>query len=127
MNGLKKSAHSVHSLNYHLIQCIKGKKKVFENKEIIDLLNTQIYNISKTFSVDVLQLETHSYYFHMIFNAKPTLDIPKYLNAIKCITSREIQRNFKLKGKAFWSPSYFLATSGQVTVEVQKEYIDKIK
>ena len=64
----------------------------------------------------------------MIFNAKPTLNIPKYLNTIKCITSREIQRNFiKLKSKAFWSPSYFLATSGQVTLEAQKEYIDKIK
>ena len=127
MNGLKKSSHSVYSLNYHLIQCVKGKKEIFKNKDIIDLLHTQIYNISKTFDVEVVQIETHHNYFHMIFNSKPTLDIPKYLNTIKCITSREIQRNFKLKGKAFWSPSYFLATSGQVTLEAQKEYIDKIK
>ena len=47
----------------------------------------------------------------------------------KTITSREIQRNFPVvkkelwKGK-FWSPSYFLATSGQVTLDVMKKYVD---
>ncbi|MCX9081686.1 MAG: IS200/IS605 family transposase [Candidatus Methanoperedens sp.] len=65
----------------------------------------------------------------MLFRAKPTLDIPKYMNAIKTITSREIKRNFpevkqKLWGEAFWSPLYFLATSGQVTLEQLKRYVD---
>lgn len=127
MNGLKKSSHSVHLLNYHLIQCVKGKKKVFKKKEIVELLKTQIYKISKTFDVEVLQIETNKHYFHMIFNSKPTLDIPKYLNTIKCITSREIKRNFPRSVGAFWYPSYFLATSGQVTLETLKNYIDKIK
>lgn len=49
----------------------------------------------------------------MIFKAKLTLDMPKYINAIKTITSREIQRKFpevkeKLWEGVFWSPSYFL-------------------
>lgn len=91
MNGIKKSSHSLYSLNYHLIQGVKNKQKVFSTKEISELLKTQIYKISKTYDVEVLQIETNSHYFHMIFNAKPTLDIPKYLNTIKCITSREIQ------------------------------------
>ena len=125
MNGLKKSSHSVHSLNYHLIQCVKGKKKVFKKKEIVELLKTQIYKISKTFDVEVLQIETNNHYFHMLFNSKPTLNIPKYLNAIKCITSREIQKKFPVSGRSFWHPSYFLATSGQVTLETLKKYIDK--
>ena len=124
MNGLKKSSHSVHSLNYHLIQCLKDKKNVFGKKEIADLLKTQIYKISKTFDVEVLQIETNRHYFHMIFNSKPTLEIPKYLNTIKTITSREIRRKFKINN-SFWSPSYFLATSGQVTLETLKKYIDE--
>jgi len=127
MNGLKKSSHSVHSLNYQLIQCVKGKKKIFEKKGVVELLKTQIYKISKTFNVDVLQIETNKHYFHMIFNSKPTLDIPKYLNTIKCITSREIKRKFPMGKGAFWSPSYFLATSGQVTLETLKKYIDEVR
>ena len=124
MNGLKKSSHATHSLNYHLIQCVKDKKNIFKKKEIADFLKTQIYKMSKTFDVEVLQIETNRHYFYMIFNSKPTLDIPKYLNTIKTITSREIRRKFKINNNSFWSPSYFLATSGQVTIETLKKYID---
>jgi len=65
----------------------------------------------------------------MIFRSKPTLEIPKYLNTIKTITSREIRRTFpeikeKLCGDAFWSPSYFLATTGQVTLEQLNKYVE---
>lgn len=125
-NGLKKSSHSIHSLNYHLIQCVKGQRSIFKSKEIVDLLRTQIYNISKSFEVDVLEIHTNGDYFYMTFKAKPTLEIPKYLNAIKCITSREIQRNFPQYNKgSLWAPSYFLSTSGQVTLETLQNYIKK--
>jgi len=57
------------------------------------------------------------------------LDIPKYINSIKTISSREIRRNFPevqetLWKDAFWSRSYFLATTGQVTLDVLKRYVD---
>jgi putative transposase len=57
------------------------------------------------------------------------LNIPKYINAIKTITSREIKRNFPdtkkyIWGNSFWSRSYFLTTTGQVTLEMLKKYVD---
>jgi len=127
---LDKGSHSVYSLNFHFVQCIKYRKKVLGNEKIVDTLKTQINNISQNFEVDVLGIEPDQDHFHMLFKCKPTLDIPKYINAIKCITSREIQRNFpKIKTKlwkgVFWSPSYFLATSGQVTLDVLKSYVDR--
>jgi len=30
----------------------------------------------------------------MIFKSKPTLDIPKYINTLKTVTSREIRKNY---------------------------------
>jgi REP element-mobilizing transposase RayT len=127
---LDKGSHSVYSLNYHFVQCVKYRKKVLDNEKIVDTLKTQINNISQNFEVDVLGIEPDQDHFHMLFKCKPTLDIPKYINAIKCITSREIQRNFpeiktKLWKGVFWSPSYFLATSGQVTLDVLKSYVDR--
>ena len=85
--------------------------------------------ISETFDVEVLNIECDRDHFHLLFEAKPTLNIPKYLNAIKTITSREIQRNFpevkkKLWKGAFWSRSYFLATTGQVTLDALKKYVE---
>lgn len=127
---LDKSSHSVYALQYHLVQCIRYRRKALDNQQIIDFLKTKIYEISKTFDVEVLNIECDKDHFHMLFRSKPTLNIPKYLNAIKTITSREIKRNFpevkkKLWKDAFWSRSYFLATTGQVTLEQLKKYVEE--
>ncbi|MEM0162305.1 MAG: IS200/IS605 family transposase, partial [Thermoproteota archaeon] len=126
---LDKGAHSVYALQYHLVQVVKYHRQVFENEKIVDFLKQKIREISESFDVDVLNLEYDKDHFHMLFKAKPTLDMPKYINAIKTITSREIQRNFpevkeKLWKGVFWSPSYFLAKTGQVTLGVLKKYVE---
>ena len=127
--NLDKGQHSVYSLYYHFIQVVKYRKKLFINDAIVDFLKMKIREISETFNVDVLDIECDKDYFNMFFKATPLLNITKYINAIKTITSREIQRNFpevrnELYNNKFWSPSYFLATSGQVTLDVLKRYVD---
>jgi putative transposase len=126
---LDKGAHSVYALQYHLVQCIKYRKPALSEEKVCNFLKTKVHEISKTFDVEVLNIECDVDHYHMIFKAKPTLDIPKYINAIKTITSREIKRNFPEVGKyiwgeAFWSKSYFLATTGQVTLDMLKKYVD---
>jgi len=126
---LDKGAHSVYALQYHLVQVVKYRKPALERSEIVDFLKQKVREISVGFEVDVLNIECDRDHFHMIFKAKPTLDMPKYINAVKTITSREIQRNFpevkqELWKGVFWSPSYFLATTGQVTLDVLKKYVE---
>lgn len=127
--NLDRGSHSVYSLHYHFVQCIKHRRKVLCNPLLIDFLKTKIHNISKTYGVDILSIETDKDHFHMIFTAQPTLDIPKYINTIKTITSREIRKEFpevkiRLWEDKFWSRSYFLATTGQVTLDVLKKYVE---
>jgi len=62
---------------------------VLEN-EVVDLLKQKVREISESFQVEVLNLECDKDHFHMIFKAKPTLDIPR--SAIKTIASRETRR-----------------------------------
>ena len=126
---LDKSSHSVYALQYHLVQCVKYRRKVLDDKDIIDFLKQKISGISNSFEVEVLNVECDKDHLHMLFKSKPTLDMPKYLNAVKTITSREIQRKFpevkkKLWKNAFWSRSYFLATTGQVTLDQLKKYVE---
>jgi len=126
---LDKGSHSVYALQYHLVQCVKYRRKVLIDEPIIQLLKDKTHEISNTFQVNVLNIECDKDHFHMIFKAKPTLDLPKYLNVVKTITSREIQRKFPevkkmLWNGKFWSRSYFLATTGQVTLEALKKYVE---
>jgi len=128
-NKLDTGSLSVYSLQYHFVQCVKYRRDALVNPLVVDCLKKTVYNISTNFEVEVLNIECDKDHFHMIFKAKQTLDIPKYINSIKTISSREIRRNFpevkeKLWKDAFWSRSYFLATTGQVTLDVLKRYID---
>ncbi|KUK68841.1 MAG: Transposase IS200-family protein [Methanomicrobiales archaeon 53_19] len=48
---------------------------------------------------------------------------------IKGVSSRRLRQEFPetrnlLCGDSFWSPSYFLAPSGQVSLDALKEYVD---
>lgn len=127
--NLDRGSHSVYSLHYHFVQCIKYRRKVLCDAKLVDFLKTKIHNISETYEVEVLNIECDKDHFHMIFTSKPTLDIPKYINTIKTITSREIRKEFPevkllLWEDTFWSRSYFLATTGQVTLDVLKKYVE---
>ncbi|AKB18632.1 hypothetical protein MSWHS_1769 [Methanosarcina sp. WWM596] len=93
---------------------MKYRRKDLTNPPIIDFLKTKIHNISETFDVEVLNIECDKDHFHLLFSAKPSLDIPKYINTIKTITSREVRKKFSrnktmLWKDMFWSRSYFIA------------------
>lgn len=127
---LDKGSHSVYSLNYHFVQCTKYRKKVLIKPEIINLLKEQAHKISQKKEVEILNIETDKDHLHILFKAKPTTDLARYINTLKTITSREIQRTFpevkkELRKNHFWSPSYFLATTGQTTLEQLKKYVDQ--
>jgi len=129
---LDKGSHSVYALQYHLVQCIKYRRKVFVSEDIVALLKTKIHEISETYDVDVLNIEADLYHFHMLFKAKPICDLPNYINTVKTITSREIRRIHPEVKKLlwqdkFWSGSYFLATTGQVTLKMLKKYVEQQK
>jgi len=109
---------------------VKCRRKALVSESIVDFLKQKIREISETLEVKILNVECDTAHFHLLYKGKPTLDIPKYINAMKTITSREIQRKFpevkKLLWKeAFWSRSYFLATTGQVTLDVLKKYVEE--
>ena len=53
-----KNAHSVYSLNYHLVQCIKYRRKVFGFPEIIEELKQRTYNLANTYDCELISMET---------------------------------------------------------------------
>jgi len=130
MYKLDKTNNAVFSLVYHFIAVVKYRQKVFSQDNIISDLKTMIEKISIDFDVEVIEQECGEDHLHLLFRAKPTLDITKYINVIKGQTARELRKKYKdfladkLWGDSFWSPSYFIATTGNVTIDILKEYIE---
>ena len=130
MYNLDKASHSSFSLQYHLILVVKYRKNVFTEDSIISSVKTIFDKIASGFDVDIIECECGLDHVHILFRSKPTLDTTKFINILKGHASREIRKIYKdflkdkLWGDHFWSPSYFLATTGNVTVDILKKYIE---
>ncbi len=130
MYNFDKIRNCVFSLNYHLIIVVKYRKQVFTNNEIISSVKDIFQRISANFDVNILECECGIDHIHILIKTKPTLDITKFINILKGHTSREIRKQYseflkdKLWGEHFWSPSYFLATTGNVTIDILKKYVE---
>ncbi|MBD3196362.1 MAG: IS200/IS605 family transposase [Candidatus Lokiarchaeota archaeon] len=125
----RKDPHRVYSLTYHLIFVVKYRQPVFiEEIGIIEALKTKIIELSENFEVKVVEIECGIDHVHLLISAKPMLDIPKYINTIKGHSSRFLRKAYKsflqdkLWGAHFWSPRYFISSTGNVSIDVLKQY-----
>lgn len=127
---LDKNAHSVYTLNYHLVQCIKYRRKVLTFPEIIDELKYRTNKIAETYGINVISIETDLDHVHILFNTKPQTELLKFIDNWKSSTSKVLSNKFKkelrkkLWNSGFWSKSYCLITTGQVTLDVLKKYVE---
>lgn len=127
----RKGAHSVYSLMYHVIFVVKYRQNAFpEGHEIVNDAKEKLVELSGNFDVEVVEIECGVDHVHLLVSAGPTLDITRWINAVKGNTSRFLRERHadllrdKLWGDHFWSPSYFIATTGNVSIDVLKKYIE---
>jgi putative transposase len=122
--------HSVYSLNYHLVQCIKYRKRVLDFPEIIDELKTRTKKIAELYGITILSMETDLDHIHILFKSAPQTNLVKFINNWKSSTSKVLRRKFadKIRNKLwkdiFWSNSYCLITTGQTTLDQVKRYVE---
>ena len=126
---LDKGSHSVYTLTYHYVCCVKYRRKIFDSEDIITRLKEINIKVSKKYDVDVLNQETDLDHLHMLVKTTPKIRLSSYLNSLKGVSARRLFQEFprikrKLWGGHLWSPSYFLCTTGQVTLDALKKYVE---
>ena len=125
---LDNNNYSVFKLYYHLILVVKYRRKVFDD-ELCQYASERFKTIGKKYNI-ILEEFNHDYdHVHVLFRAHPNTDISKFINAYKSATSRMIKKEYpqirtQLWKSMFWTKSYCLLTSGGVTTEVIREYIE---
>ena len=130
MYKLDKSTNAVFSLNYHFITVVKYRRKVFTNDEIVEYLKSVVEQVAEENDVQIIEQECGDDHIHILFMAKPTLNFKSFIQALKARSASDLRARFpdflkdKLWGEHFWSPSYFLATTGNVTIDILKQYVE---
>lgn len=119
--------HSVFKLHYHLILCTKYRKKVIDNT-ISDRLKTIFESIAQNYNISLEEWNHDVDHIHVLFRGNPNSGLSKFINAFKSASSRLIKKEFPdirnlLWKEMFWSKSFCLLSTGGVTVDIIKEYI----
>jgi len=127
---LDKSSHAVFSLQYHLVLIIKHRRKALHDEAIRERLKNIIWDLAKQLGIEIIAQEPAEDHIHVLFKAKPSTDLVKTVNTLKGVTARLMRREYPqlkrlLWGDSFWSDSYFLASTGQVSLDVLKRYVEE--
>ena len=127
---LDKSSHAVFSLQYHLVLIIKYRRKALYDEAIRERLKNMIWDLAKQLGIEIIAQEPAEDHIHVLFKAKPSTDLVKTVNILKGVTARLMRKELPqlkdlLWGDSFWSDSYFLASTGQVSLDVLKRYVEE--
>ncbi len=121
-------SHSKYNLHFHYLACVSYRGKVL-TKEISTHLKEINRSVVADVGVTILEQETECDHIHIMFCAKPQIQLSKFLNALKSVSALLQFRKFpeirkKLLKGSFWRPSYFLVHTGQVTLDILKRCVE---
>lgn len=130
MQEYKRNRHSVYRLTYHLVVVTKYRKPCLSEK-ILNRLKEISQTLFQTWRCEIIEINGESDHLHILFEANPTTELSKLINNFKTVSSRYIRKEFqedlaKFYWKTpFWSPSYFITTTGGANIETIKKYIQE--
>lgn len=127
VRDLDTNNHSVFMLHYHLIMCTKYRREVIDD-DISNRLKEIFLRIADSYNI-VLEEWNHDIdHVHILFRGAPNTELSKFINAYKSASSRLIKKeNPEIKKslwkEMFWSQSFCLISTGGVSVDIIKQYI----
>jgi len=124
----RKSTHSVFSLQIHLCWITKYRYPVLKG-EVAQRTKVLVRRICNEENVEILSGAVSPDHVHILVSIDPSTPISKLVKFIKGKTSRKLQMEFpelkkKYWGQHFWARGYFAVSTGNVTTEMIKEYIE---
>ena len=125
---LDNNNHSVFLMYYHLVLVVKYSREVID-KDISARLREIFEYIAINYNIIVIEWNDDKDHIHILFKGQPNTELSKFINAYKSASSRLIKKEYpKIKKELwkeyFWSRSFCLLTTGGVTVDVIKKYIE---
>ena len=102
---LDNNAHSVFSLNYHLILVVKYRRKVIDDI-ISDRAKGIFEYICPKYNITLQEWNHDKDHVHILFKAHPNTEISKFINAYKSASSRLLKKEYPQICQKLWK-EYF--------------------
>ena len=129
MADYRKASHTVYDIKLHFVWRSKYRYKVLVGP-IADKCRELIRQICKRNNVEIIKGHMEPDHVHLLVSMPPTISPSKLMQYVKGSSSRRLQQEFSQLNKRFWgrhmwSTGYFCASSGTVTDDIIKEYLEK--
>ncbi len=127
MENYRHSAHTRFDIQYHFVWTTKYRKAVLGGAVGVRLREL-VREVCRTHDLEILQGHVAREHVHILVSAPPNMSASKIMQYVKGKSSRKLMMEFRHLNKQFWgrhiwARGYFVATSGNVTDEVIREYI----
>lgn len=130
-DGYNRGQHCIYCLTYHMIFVTHYRKPVI-NEEMSSAMKEFSNHMAEQFRGKIISAETDRDHIHLLVSLPPNTNVSVFVRSIKTQLSREMRKRFPEQIKqyiygddtSFWSRSYFIATTGSVSLETVKQYIE---
>lgn len=128
-NDFVSSGRAVSDMKAHLVLTTKYRRKVFTS-EILDRLQEILSDLCQKWNCKLIEFNGEADHIHLLFQYYPQMDLSKFVNNLKSVSSRRIRSEFAEHINSIywkdvlWNESYFIASCGGVTVSILRQYIE---
>ena len=121
-------SHTVFNIEYHFVWVTKYRYKVL-TEEVAHRLRELVRQTCESFEIQIIKGVVSKDHVHIFESAPPTMAPSEIMRRIKGRTSSKLFEDFpylrkRFWGRHFWARGYFCASSGNVTDEMIKTYLE---
>ena len=129
MDDYKHGTHSVFSIHLHLVWITKYRKPVLVGDVALKAREI-LRQICASESVDIIRGHVSRDHIHLFVSIPPQVAISRLVQKLKGKSSHKLLHTYpslrrQYWGRHFWARGYFCCSSGNVTDEVIKQYIER--
>jgi putative transposase len=129
MGNMRSNNNVVYICRYHVVFCPKYRRKVL-TAPIDTRLETILAEQIERWEQELIELEVMPDHVHLLVGCDPQFGIHRLVKLLKGYSSHVLREEFpalKRRLPSLWTNSYFVATTGGVTLETLKRYVQNQK
>jgi putative transposase len=119
----------VYNCHYHVVWCPKYRRKVLVNG--IDVrLKVLLQETVEKWGQEFIEGEVMPDHVHLLVGCDPQFGIHRLVKFVKGATAHQLRQEFpalKKRLPSLWTNSYYVGTTGGVTIETVKKYVESQK
>ena len=131
MSEYRRHAHTVSICKYHFVWCPKYRHPMLSY--ITDGLTELFHETATRFGHEIFSLEIAEDHVHLFIQTDPSYSPAEVAKQLKGYSGKEIlERHPELReayfwGSGLWKDGYYVGTTGNVSAEVVRRYIEETK